>query len=460
MRRIRLHDTRSGELLALAPAEPDRRPVGIYACGPTVYSRIHIGNARPFVIFSLLKRFLEHEGLEVRLVVNITDVNDKIYDAARAQGRSSAELAAQMTALYRADTDALGLGRPDCEPLASAPETMASIIDHIAALVDSEHAYPAGGDVYFRVRSDQGYGTLSHRRLEDMDQGEEVEANAHKEDPLDFALWKGHKEGEDTVWDSPWGPGRPGWHIECSAMAETFLNVDFDTEDFGIDIHGGGSDLLFPHHENEAAQTRAARGKELARLWMHNGMIQFTGEKMAKSVGNIAPLHEVLARYGPETVLMYLISGHYRQPLAFSETALEQASSNVNRIREAGRRLSPGASPGALDRLRDRFFDALARDFTTPEALAVLNEWIREATGPLWDAPGDAHLREMLGVLGLEGLLAPTAAAPDAVHELAERREHARVERDFAAADRLRDEIAALGWEVRDGPNGFELLPL
>jgi cysteinyl-tRNA synthetase len=448
-----LHDTLTGELLALRPREAGR--VGIYACGPTVYSRIHIGNARPFVVFSLLKRFLEHEGFQTTLVVNVTDVNDKIYDAARAQGRPSAGLAAEMTSLYLADTDALGLGRPDHEPLAS--ETMGPIIEYISALVASGHAYPAGGDVYFRVRSDAGYGSLSHRQLQNMDQGEGLEGAERKADPLDFALWKAHKPGEDTVWESPWGPGRPGWHIECSAMAEQLLGV-------GFDIHGGGSDLVFPHHENEAAQTRAARGEELARLWMHNGMIQFTGEKMAKSVGNVALLHEVLAAHGPQTVLMYLVAGHYRQPLAFSEAALEQAQANVNRIREAGRRLSAGDSPEDLKRLRDRFFDALARDFNTPEALAVLNEWLREATSPPGDAPGDAlgdsHLREMLGVLGLESLLAPTEQAPDGVHALAERREQARSERDFAAADRLRGEIAALGWEVRDGEGGFELLPL
>jgi cysteinyl-tRNA synthetase len=449
MRRIVIHDTRAGNLVQLHPRDPGK--VGIYACGPTVYSRIHIGNARPFVVFSLLKRFLEHEGLAVTLVVNVTDVNDKIYDAAADQGRPSAELAAEMTALYRADTDALGLGRPDHEPLAS--ETIGPIVDYISALVDSDHAYAADGDVYFRVRSDPDYGTLSHRRVEDMEQGEESEAAERKEDPLDFALWKAHKPGEDTVWPSPWGDGRPGWHIECSAMAEELLGV-------GFDIHGGGSDLLFPHHENEAAQTRSARGEELAKLWMHNGMIQFTGEKMAKSVGNIALLHEVLERYGSEAVVMYLISGHYRQPLAFSEAALAQAQANVKRIREAGRRLSKGSSPDDLDRLRDRFFDALARDFATPEALSIMNEWISEATGPLWEAPGDEHLREMLGVLGLESLLAPAAKAPDSVHDLAEQRERARSERDFTAADRLRDEIAVLGWEVRDGAGGFELLPL
>jgi cysteinyl-tRNA synthetase len=449
MREVRLHDTLTGELRPLRPRETGR--LGVYACGPTVYSRIHIGNARPFVLFSLLKRFLEHEGYEVTLVINVTDVNDKIYDAARVQGVASAELASQMAELYRGDTDALALGRPDHEPLAS--ETMDAIVAYIQALVDGGHAYPAAGDVYFRVRSDPGYGSLSHRQLDHMDQGEDVDGAERKEDPLDFALWKAHKPGEDTVWQSPWGEGRPGWHIECSAMAEELLGV-------GFDIHGGGSDLVFPHHENEAAQTRAARGAELAKLWMHNGMIQLTGEKMAKSQGNIAPLHEVLAEYGPQVVVMYLISGHYRQPLAFSEAALEQAQANVSRIREAARRLSAGDSPEALEGLRDRFFEALARDFNTAEALAALNEWIREAAGPRWEAPGDAHLREMLGVLGLEALLEPAEQAPAQVRELAERRERARGERDFAAADSLREEIAALGWEVRDGAAGFELLPL
>jgi cysteinyl-tRNA synthetase len=449
MRRIQIHDTRSGELQQLAPDDPDR--VGIYACGPTVYSRIHIGNARPFVVFSLLKRFLEHEGYGVELVINVTDVNDKIYDAARAHDRPSAELAAEMTALYRADTDALGLGRPDHEPLAS--ETIGPIVEHIAALIERGHAYAADGDVYFRVRSDGGYGSISHRRVDDMDQGEGVEGAQRKEDPLDFALWKAHKDGEDTVWDSPWGPGRPGWHIECSAMAEQLLGV-------GFDIHGGGSDLVFPHHENEAAQTRAARGSELTKLWMHNGMIQFTGEKMAKSVGNIALLHEVLDEYGSEAVVMYLISGHYRQPLSFSEAALEQAQANARRIREAAKRLTPGADSHAdLQGLRDRFFDALANDFNTAMALGLLNEWIAEATSSKRQRAGDGHLREMLAVLGLDGILAPSAQAPDSVTELARRRERARSKHDFEAADRLRDEIAALGWTVRDVQSGFELLP-
>jgi cysteinyl-tRNA synthetase len=449
MRAVRIHDTRSGELRLLQPAapEPGAPPhVGIYACGPTVYSRIHIGNARPFVVFSLLKRFLEHEGCRVTLVVNVTDINDKIYAAAQAQGRLSGELAVEMTERYRADTDALGLGRPDEEPLAS--ETIAEIVAHIEALVQRDHAYAVEGDVYFRVRSDDAYGSLSHRLIDDMDQGEGVEGAERKQDPLDFALWKAHKPGEDTKWDSPWGEGRPGWHIECSAMAEKLLQLP-------IDIHGGGSDLVFPHHENEAAQTRAAREGELARLWMHNGMIQFTGEKMAKSVGNIAPLHEVVEQHGPQAVVMYLISGHYRQPLAFSQAALEQARANVARIREAGRRLGQGPSPAELEPLRERFFEALADDFNTARALGALNEWLA-AAGP---GAGAAHLQQMLGVLGLESLLAPDEQAPDQVVALAEQREQARAARDFQAADRLREQIAEHGWEVRDGAGGFELLP-
>jgi cysteinyl-tRNA synthetase len=457
MREILLHDTLTGELQPLRPRDPGR--VGIYACGPTVYSRIHVGNARPFVVFSLLARFLEHEGYAPTLVVNVTDVNDKIYDAARAAGRPSAELAAEMTEHYIADTDALRLGRPDHEPLAS--ETIGAIVDYIEALVAAGHAYPAGGDVYFRVRSDAAYGSLSHRRLENMDQGEDVSEPdvpaARKEDPLDFALWKAHKPGEDTVWESPWGPGRPGWHIECSAMAEEFLGV-------GFDIHGGGSDLVFPHHENEAAQTRAARGTELAKLWMHNGMIQSTGEKMAKSVGNIAPLYQVLAEYGPQVVVMFLISGHYHQPLAFSASELDDAARRVYRIRDALRRLEPGeSSPADMGRHRQAFFDALANDFNTPSALASLFEWVREANRR-GGGVGDADLREMLAVLGLEELtpletLGDISAIDPEALSLLEQREHARKARDFETADRMREELRARKWEIRDGPDGPELIP-
>jgi cysteinyl-tRNA synthetase len=448
LRDISLHDTRTGQVLALEPRVPGR--IGIYTCGPTVYGRIHVGNARPFVVFSLLKRFLAHEGYHVTFVTNVTDVNDKIYAAARESGRESAELAREMTALYVADTDRLGLGRPDHEPLAS--EAIGGIIELIERLLEGGHAYAVSGDVYFQVRSYPKYGELSHRRIDEMDQGEGVEGAELKRDPLDFALWKAHKPGEDTAWDAPWGRGRPGWHIECSAMAEALLGLDFE-------IHGGGSDLVFPHHENEAAQTCAARGKPLARMWVHNGMVRLQEAKMAKSLGNIFLLHEALDRYGRDALIMYFCGGHYRQPVEFDDERLEQAKASVQRVRDAGRRLTPGPSEPWSGPLKERFFAALADDFNTAAALAVAFEWVREANrhdGSL----GDADLREMLDVLGLANLLDSDAtAAPENVRELLEARERARAARDFAEADRLRDEIGTLGWVVRDGPDGPELLP-
>ena len=449
MRTISLHDTRTGEVRPIEPREPGR--VAIYACGPTVYGRIHVGNARPFVVFSLLKRYLVHEGYEVTLVFNITDVNDKIYAAAQEAGVHSDVLAREMSDAYIADTDGLGLGRPDYEPRAS--QTIPGIIRLIERLVETGHAYAASGDVYFSVRSYPGYGELSHRNVEEMDQGEGVEGADLKRDPLDFALWKAEKPGEDTSWDSPWGRGRPGWHIECSAMAEELLGLDFE-------IHGGGSDLIFPHHENEAAQTCAAHGLALARLWMHNGMVRLDKAKMAKSVGNIFVLHDALATYGRDALIMYFCGGHYRQPVEFDDQRLEEAAARVKRIREAARKLIPGASPDWSSPLRERFFDALAYDFNTPRALAEVFDWVREANASD-SSVGEADLREMLDVLGLENLLeAEEADAPPEAVELSEAREQARAARDYGEADRLREQLRELGWEVRDGSGGPELLPL
>ena len=459
MRPIRLHDTLTGELRALEPREPGR--VGIYACGPTVYSRIHVGNARPYVIFSLLKRFFAHAGYDSTLVVNVTDVNDKIYAAAAAAGVPSDRLAREMTDAYVEDTDRLGLGRPDHEPKAS--ETIAPIVGLIESLIDGGHAYASEGDVYFRVRSFDGYGKLSNRALADMEQGEDDAEVALKEDPHDFALWKAHKPGEDTAWDAPWGNGRPGWHIECSAMAEELLGVDFE-------IHGGGSDLIFPHHENEIAQTEAARGAPLARVWMHNGIVRLSDEKMSKSVGNIRLLGKALDRFGSDALVTYLASGHYRRPLAFSEELLDEAARSVERVRDVCRRLDPGApGPEALDPYAQRFFAALADDFNTPAARAELFEWVGEANRRLdrGERLGVGALEAMLECLGLERLLAEAgeagggdgAGAPEHVRALLEQRESARAARDFATADARRDELAALGWEVRDTAEGPLLVP-
>ncbi|MEJ7750147.1 MAG: cysteine--tRNA ligase [Thermoleophilaceae bacterium] len=451
MREIRLHDTLSGELKALEPREPGR--VGIYACGPTVYARVHVGNARPFVIFALLKRFLEHEGLEVTLVENVTDVNDKIYDAAREAGVASSDLAADMTSRYVEDTDRLGLGRPDHEP--KAVETMVPIVALIGSLIDSGHAYVAGGDVYFRVSSFPSYGTLSNLPSAEMEQGEGDDRADQKESRRDFALWKARKEGEDTAWPAPWGEGRPGWHIECSAMAEQILGTDFE-------IHGGGSDLVFPHHENEIAQSEAGRDTRLARIWMHNGMVRTGAEKMAKSGGNIFLLHQALDEHGRDALVTYLAGGHYRQPIAFSAAALAEAGRSASRIRELCRRLDPGApDPEGLEAYTERFFSALAEDFNTPAARAVLFDWVGEANRRLESgaAVGRGQLHAMLYALGLEGLLEPEEEGPDAeVRRRFDERERAREARDFATSDRLRDELSALGWEVRDTPEGARLV--
>ena len=455
MREITIRDTLSGEPRTLE-AGPGGE-VGIYACGPTTYGPIHIGNARPFVVFSLLRRFLAHEGYTPTLVINLTDVNDKIYDAARAAGVPSAEHAERMIAGYVADTDALGIGRPDHEP--KATETIGPIVALIEDLVASGHAYESGGDVYFRVRSFPPYGQLSNRDPEAMDQGEEAGSAELKEDRLDFALWKARKADEDTAWPSPWGDGRPGWHIECSAMAEELLGLEFA-------IHGGGSDLVFPHHENELAQTEAARERPLAKIWMHNGMVESRREggdadKMAKSVGNVFLLGEAIAAHGPEAVVGFLVSGHYRQPIAFGEGALEEAAARNQRIREFFRESDdPAGDPAAaVSERHDAFLDALADDFNTPRALAELFGLLADARRkPL--AGARAAAAEMLGLLGLESLAAggeEGGGDADAERLLAER-ERARTERDFDRADEIRDRLAAAGWEVRDTAAGAKLV--
>jgi len=447
VRQLRIHDTLSGDVVPVEPG--DGRRIGVYACGPTVYGRIHVGNARPYIVFSLVKRFLEHEGFDTSLVVNITDVNDKIYNAARERGIPSAELAREMTDAYIEDTGRLGLGRPDAEP--KATETIDAIVALIQDLVDSDHAYERRGDVYFRVASFDGYGKLSNRPLEEMQQGEGDDAAELKEAPQDFALWKARKEGEDTWWESPWGEGRPGWHIECSAMAEAVLGVPFE-------IHGGGADLVFPHHENEIAQTEAARDKPLSRTWMHNGMVEMDDEKMAKSVGNIRLLHAALDQFGRDAFLMWMIGAHYRKPVAYTEEALEDATRAVARVRDAIRRLDEDA-PG-LDQYLDPFFDALADDFNTPQARAVLFEWVAEANRRMDEGErvGPGRLREMLYALGLETLLEVEEEAPEELRQLAAEREEARAARDFERADRIRDQLADAGWEIRDTPEGARLV--
>ena len=422
---MRLYST-----LARGPVElpePGERPIGMYVCGPTVYARAHFGNARPFVVASWLARWLRLRGHDVTLVHNITDVNDKIYEAAPD---GSAELAERATAWYLEDTARFGLEEVDHYP--KVTESIEDIVAFIAALVVRGFAYEVDGDVYFRVGSKSDYGRLSGQK---PDQVEEQEPNPRKEDPRDFALWKANKPDEDTWWDSPWGRGRPGWHIECSAMAEKLLGTAFE-------IHGGGLDLVFPHHENELAQS-SALGHEFAHVWMHNGMLRFAGEEMHKSAGNDVSLKDALDRWGRETLLVFFLSGHWRKPLDYSDESLRAAEARAEGLREVLRNPSQPAAEGAWE----RFEAALDDDFNTPAALAIMHEWRDHDL-----------LRRALDVFALGSVAAETAAPPEVV-DLADRRAAARDQRDFSAADRLRDELAAAGWEMRDEAGGYRLVP-
>jgi cysteinyl-tRNA synthetase len=423
---MQLYDTFTRSLVELPPPPG---PVGIYWCGPTVYQRIHVGNAFAVTVLPLwLKRWLETQGYETKLVVNVTDINDKIYDAAPG---ASAQLAADATRWYLEDTDRLGLGRPDVEP--TAVETVPDQIAMIEELVERGFAYESDGDVYYRVARFPDYGRLSGQR---PDQVEEQEPNPRKEDPRDFALWKANKPGEDTSWESPWGRGRPGWHIECSVMSEKHLGPEFE-------IHGGGLDLVFPHHENEIAQSRAL-GRPFARIWMHNGMLRFAGEEMHKSVGNVVTLADALDRWGRETLLVFFLTGHWRKPLDYTDATLEAAAARAERFRDVFR----GSDEPAAEDAWERFAAALEDDFNTAAALAVMHDWRDHEL-----------LRRALGVFGLESL-AEERDAPAEVVELAERRQAAREAREFGEADRLRAELQAAGWEARDEAGGYRLVPL
>ncbi|HLM93663.1 MAG TPA: cysteine--tRNA ligase [Gaiellaceae bacterium] len=411
----------------LDPLPDPAGPVRMYFCGPTVNARAHIGNARPFVVGMWLRNWLRERGYEATLVHNITDINDKIYEAAPG---ASAELAEQVTAWYLEDTAGFGLGMPDHQPKAS--EMVPQIVRFIEQLIEREYAYAVEGDVYFRVAKDPAYGRLSGQR---PDQVEEQEPNPLKEDPRDFALWKANKPGEDTSWRSPWGLGRPGWHIECSVMAEELLGPVFE-------IHGGGLDLVFPHHENELAQS-SALGHEFARIWTHNGMLRFTEEKMSKSLGNVVTIDQALEQWGPETLLMMFLGAHWRKPMDFSQETLQQAAARADGFREVFRNPSEPAAEAEWDRV----VAALDDDFNTPDALAIMHGWRDHEL-----------LSRGLGLFGL-GKLAETSDAPASVVELSKRRQQARAERDFDEADRLRAEIESAGWMVRDVDDGFRLVP-
>jgi cysteinyl-tRNA synthetase len=470
---LQLHNTLTRRKEPFTPRDPGR--VGIYLCGPTVYGEPHIGNLRPVVVFDVLRRHLVASGYEVLLVRNYTDVDDKIINAAGHDPLRAFVVAEHWGRVYDQITAALGVLPPDIAPRASAhiPEMLALI----TGLVDAGLAYQAAGDVYFAVGKWPGYGKLSHRDLDELQAGARVEVNPDKRDPLDFALWKGAKPGEPT-WDSPWGPGRPGWHIECSAMAGRYLGP-------GFDIHGGGEDLIFPHHENEIAQSEGATGEPFARYWLHNAFLELKGEKMAKSVGNVVSPRELLHRHRGVVLRYALLGAHYRSPLEFSEEVLADAAASYDRLAtfatNAARALGgPGGSGVALEAdgppppspasggVRERFQAALDDDLNVPAALAVLFDLVAEAnplivkveqgdpgaTDPLRDRFATfLALAGRLGFTPLEDLPDPSAFRP-VLDLLLDLRERARSARDFAVADAIRDRLAQAGIRVEDRPGG------
>lgn len=492
---IKLYDTKLRRKVDFEPLHEGK--VSMYVCGPTVYNRIHIGNARTFISFDTIRRYLKWRGFEVTFVQNVTDVDDKIIKRANEEGRSAAEVAAEYTRLFIEDMHAAGVEDPDVRP--KATEEIGTMIELVQQLVDGGHAYEVEGDVYFAVRSYDAYGQLSGRNIDEMEGGHrELRADGQgledrKRDPLDFALWKAAKPGEPS-WDSPWGPGRPGWHIECSAMSHKYLGLPFD-------IHGGGSDLVFPHHENERAQSEAAYGCTFANHWMHSGMLQINQEKMSKSLGNFKLLYEVLETTRPAALRMLMLQTLYRSPLDFSDERLAEAEAALVRIENAVKNLdwlvetaSADAEP-ALDSaallaaaasVREGFIAAMDDDFNAPAALGEVFSFVGEVNAAVADkslAAADveavsaarAVIVELMDVLGVAvaqpseagaaypaeviDLAAEVAGfagtdAEEAVEALLEARAAARKEKNWAVADRVRDGLTGLGFTIEDTPQG------
>jgi cysteinyl-tRNA synthetase len=472
---IRIHNTLTGRVEPFQPIEPGI--VRMYVCGITPYDVCHVGHARCYVVFDVVRRVLASNGFKVRYVQNFTDVDDKIIARAKERGIPTTELVRENIEDYFTKMDALGVARADVYP--KVTEHIPDIIALIRKLIENKVAYKLGGDVYFSVKSFAPYGKLSKRPLEELQSGARVDVNKEKKDPLDFALWKESKPGEppEVTWDSPWGKGRPGWHIECSVMSMKHLGVHFD-------IHGGGLDLIFPHHENEIAQSEGATHKPFANVWMHNGFVTLNREKMSKSLGNFFTLSEVFAKYQPPVVRYMLLTVHYRSPLDFSDEILDQSrqalsglrdsiarASRVLQKQESGVDTSDKPVPevaAAAQNLMNAFQEALADDFNTPEALGILHQLIKLlekqfATNKV--SRGSVRhilnsLRSCAEVLGLDlfsflqGLFIPPELTG-----LAQDREKARVRKDWKEADRLRKEISTRGYVVEDTPQGPRLLP-
>ncbi|MDR3552783.1 MAG: cysteine--tRNA ligase [Clostridia bacterium] len=446
---------------------PLGEPVRIYACGPTVYNFIHIGNARPLTVFDVLRRYLEYRGHKVLFVQNFTDIDDKMIARANLEGVTVAALAERFIAEYRTDAAGLNVREADIHPRAT--ENIDEIIALIASLVEEGFAYEGGGDVYFRARRFEDYGKLSHQPIDDLEAGARIDVNEVKEDPMDFALWKGAKPGEPS-WPSPWGEGRPGWHIECSAMARRYLGKT-------IDIHCGGQDLVFPHHENEIAQSECANGCEFARFWLHNGYLNIDNRKMSKSAGNFFTVREISEKYGYEPIRFLMLSAHYRSPINYSPEIIEQAVSALGRLytcRENLDYLLQGAkdenntdeAPAQFDEYRRCFIEAMEDDLNTADAIAAVFDLVKEInirTGAGASLSKNAIrsaaalLDELCGVLGLLYSRKRQSANAE-IEALVEKRQQARKSHDFKTADAIRDELKSRGITLEDSPQGVKIV--
>lgn len=491
---IRIYDTMAHEKRPFVPCKEGK--VGMYVCGPTVYNYIHIGNARTFISFDTIRRYLMWRGYEVTFVQNITDVDDKIINKALEEGRSAAEVASEYAQAFIEDMRAAGVLDPDIRPRAT--QEIDAMIKLVSTLIEKGHAYEVEGDVYFAVRSYDKYGQLSHRNVDEMESGHrELRADGQgledrKRDPLDFALWKAAKPGEPS-WDSPWGKGRPGWHIECSAMSEKYLGLPFD-------IHGGGADLAFPHHENERAQSEAACDCTFANYWIHGGMLQINSEKMSKSLGNFLLLRDVLKTTDARVLRMLMLQTHYRSPLDFSDERLQESKSALTRLMNFVNNTEwicskPTKEPStvdldayrkAIETMRESFIEAMDDDFNTAGALGAIFTFVGEANAMLADAcvcvrdadvvvKGAHEVAELLGVLGIDACEGNACATSDdaevvslaaslvgyegsdgeeAIQALLDSRAAARKEKNFGLADQIRDELSKIGYTIEDTPQG------
>lgn len=462
---MQIYNTMTRKKEELVPLVPGQ--IRMYACGPTVYNYFHIGNARPFIVFDTLRRYLEYKGFQVTFVQNFTDIDDKMIRRAHEEGTTVAELGERFIAEYYRDADALGIERASANPRAT--QHIGEIISLVQKLIDGGHAYAAdNGDVYFAVRSFPGYGKLSGQNIDDLENGARVDPTEQKRDPLDFALWKGEKPGE-PAWDAPWGRGRPGWHIECSAMSMAILGESFD-------IHAGGQDLIFPHHENEIAQSEAATGKPFARFWMHNGYINVDNQKMSKSLGNFFTVRDIAKEFDLEAVRMFMLSVHYRNPVNFSRELIQQAEAALTRLRTARERLEEAqrvqetaedaAFTASLDGFRARFEAAMDDDLNTADAIGALFDLVRACntfvTEPRGGAAIDAAKALFDQLTGVLGLLQhkQEEAMPEEALRLLDERQQARKAKDFARADAIRDQLKEMGYAVEDTAQGPKLKKL